>query len=470
MSNMLAVDRSPDVLTVAALNAWIKQRVESDPRLRRVSVVGELSNFKKHTSGHMYFTLKDEQSRIRGIMFAGRNRFLKFMPKDGMRVICTGSIGVFERDGQYQLYVDDMQPDGVGALYIAYTQLRQKLEAEGLFASERKRPLPAFPRRIGVVTSPTGAVIRDICTTLARRFPMTQVILAPALVQGPEAAETIVASLARLAQLRASGVPIDVVIVGRGGGSLEELWPFNDERVARTIAAYPVPVISAVGHETDFTICDFVADVRAATPTAAAELAAPKASDLRQQLAEWAERSKTALGWSLQQQRTRLVTLQSSQALRDPLKPLEYRKQSVDYLETQVQKLIHVPLRQAQARVSKAVERLYRIDLAARIEQARSKIGAFEQSASTQMHRRVDRLNHALERTIAQLDALSPLRVLSRGYSVVFEADSERVVGSVKAVRPGQRVQIQFADGRAKARIESGEEPEDDGEQLRLDL
>lgn len=471
MAGALAADLSGAVMTVAQLSVLIKHRLESDERLAHCSVVGELSNFKHHSSGHMYFTLKDEQSRVRGIMFAGRNRSLPFVPKDGMRVICTGSIGVFERDGQYQLYVDQMQPDGVGALFVAYTQLREKLAAEGLFAPDRKRPLPVFPRRIGVVTSPTGAVIRDICTTLGRRYPLTSVILAPASVQGPGAAATIVESLRRLCDFRAQGAPIDVIIVGRGGGSLEELWPFNEESVARAIAACPVPVISAVGHETDFTICDFVADVRAATPTAAAELAAPSVADLRAQLSASADRAGSALRWKMGSQRERLQAVVASPVLRDPMVPLERRRQTVDYLETQLHDRVRRPLYQAQTRVARAIERLYRIDLRARIEQAKARVARAEQQAGTVTSRMLEGRTHRLERTIAELEALNPLRVLSRGYSVLLDAASDRVLGSVTAVRRGQRVRIRMADGTVAARIENGEESQDGrGEQLRLDL
>lgn len=233
------------VLTVTELNRRIKERLESDPRLIQCRVVGEISNFKHHPSGHMYFTLKDETSRIRAVMFSSRNRRLQFQPEDGMRVIAFGSVGVFERDGQYQLYVEDLEPDGLGALYVRYEQLRHQLAEEGLFAPERKRPLPRFPLRVGVVTSPTGAVIRDICTTIERRYPLARVILAPAQVQGPDAAPTIVRALEVLYALEPK---VDVIIVGRGGGSLEELWPFNEEMVVRAVARSPVPVVSAVGH------------------------------------------------------------------------------------------------------------------------------------------------------------------------------------------------------------------------------
>ncbi|MCL6444321.1 MAG: exodeoxyribonuclease VII large subunit [Alicyclobacillus sp.] len=455
------------VLTVTALNALIKQRLENDPQLANCTVIGEISNFKHHSSGHMYFTLKDETSRIRAIMFSSRNRGLAFLPKDGMRVVCRGAVGVFDRDGQYQLYVQDMQPDGIGALYVAYQQLRDKLAAEGLFDSSRKRPLPAFPRRIGVVTSPTGAVIRDICSTLARRYPLAKVILAPALVQGPEAAPTLVHALQRLAS---GPEPVDVIIIGRGGGSLEELWPFNEEMVARAVAACPIPVISAVGHETDVTICDFVADVRAATPTAAAELAAPNVLELRQQLAQASVRAAQALQWQRNQARQRLDRLVQAAALTSPYKITDLRRQQVDYLEGQLRRTVGRPFRNAERTLSGLTERLHHVDLLTRLMRVRNLLDVYQQRAAAGLSKRRFTANLQLERALASLEALNPLTVLRRGYSVVYFGDGRRVVGSVSDVRPGERLVIQFSDGRIGARVEEGDGSFGHGVQSRLDI
>ncbi|WP_069188398.1 exodeoxyribonuclease VII large subunit, partial [Paenibacillus sp. GM2] len=257
------------ILSIKELNRYIRMKLESDSLLQDVWIRGEISNFTHHSSGHMYFTLKDKDSRIKTIMFASHNQRLPFIPKEGARVIARGNVSVYERDGQYQFYATHMQPDGIGSLYLAFEQLKGKLEAEGLFAPERKRPIPRYPHVIGVITSPTGAAVRDIITTLARRYPQAAVVLYPVLVQGKAAAPSIVKAIRRLNQMGEA----DVLIVGRGGGSLEELWAFNEEQVARAIYQSEIPVISAVGHETDFTIADFVSDLRAATPTAAAELA-----------------------------------------------------------------------------------------------------------------------------------------------------------------------------------------------------
>ncbi|MGO4375308.1 exodeoxyribonuclease VII large subunit, partial [Paenibacillus sp. MCAF20] len=261
----------PRVYSVKELNRYIRMKMDSDTLLSDVWLRGEISNFTHHSSGHMYFTLKDSDSRLKSVMFASHNQRLPFIPREGSKVLARGNVSVYERDGNYQFYVTAMQPDGIGSLYLAYEQLKAKLEGEGLFAESRKRALPFLPRAIGVITSPTGAAVRDIITTLERRFPSIPVYIYPVLVQGTQAAPSIVKAIEAMNRFGET----DVLIIGRGGGSLEELWAFNEESVARSIASSRIPVISAVGHETDFTIADFVADLRAATPTAAAELAVP---------------------------------------------------------------------------------------------------------------------------------------------------------------------------------------------------
>ena len=266
--------KAPLVLTIGQLNAYVKSLLDGDDNLNHVYVSAEISNFTNHyRTGHFYFSLKDENAVIRAVMFRSSAQRLKFLPQDGMRVIVRGRVSLYERDGQYQLYVDDLQPDGVGALNLAYEQLKEKLSKEGLFAPERKKTLPRYPMRVGVVTSPTGAAVRDIINVLSRRFPLAQIILQPVQVQGADAPGQIADAIRLFNEKKAA----DVLIVGRGGGSLEELWAFNEEEVARAVAASEIPVVSAVGHETDFTICDFAADLRAPTPSAAAELCVPDA-------------------------------------------------------------------------------------------------------------------------------------------------------------------------------------------------
>lgn len=467
----MAVPASAKVYTVSEVNQLIRDVIERDVRLQTCYVTGEISNFKHHSSGHMYFTLKDEKSRLRAVMFASRVKRLSFLPEDGMRVIVLGSIGVFDRDGQYQVYVEDMQPDGVGALYVAFTQLKERLEREGLFRSERKKTLPRYPRRVGVVTSPTGAVIRDICTTLSRRYPLAKVVLSPALVQGPTAAPSIVAALERLLTWSSTRERIDVIIVARGGGSLEELWPFNEEAVARAIAACPIPVVSAVGHETDYTICDFVADVRAATPTAAAEVVAPYVMDLREQLSQWSSRSFTSIRYRLAEQRQRLSAIRESAVLKHPLNIVNIYRQHVDYLDSLLQQHATKPIRAGERVVAQLSERLHRLDIKARVGNARNKVDVAQAKVVQSMKLYLSERNRALDKSIVSLEALNPLGVLRRGYSVVYKADGTTVVTRKQQVDPGERVTIRLVDGTLMARIEDGEERDyERGVQSRLDI
>lgn len=469
---VMSVADTKTIYSVSQINELIKRRLESDERFIHCYVVGEISNFKHHSSGHMYFTLKDDKSRIQSVMFASRNRFLSFRAEDGMRVICFGSLGVFDRGGQYQLYVDEMQPDGIGALYIAFEQLRKQLADEGLFNEERKRKLPAFPTRVGVVTSPTGAVIRDICSTLARRYPMTKVILAPALVQGPEAAATIVEGISRLQKLEPSP---DVIIIGRGGGSLEELWPFNEEIVARAIAACTIPVVSAVGHETDFTISDYVADMRAATPTAAAELVAPHFQDLRQQLQQITQRAQASLRWKLNDANNRVASLENSVSLADPKRSLDRQRQAIDYLEGQLRQCISAPIASATKRVNRFNDRLHAIDLGRKITLLRMQLGGIERIVTERTVRQHQNGAASLDRLIASLEALNPLSVLRRGFSIVYGADGKKVIQSVNQVSNGDTVYLHLSDGRVPATIKrkgGNVSDRNDGsdKQLRLDL
>lgn len=257
-----------EIMTVTELTKYIKRRLETDDLLNNLLITGEISNFHHHSSGHMYFTLKDDNSRLKSVMFRSANQNLKFQPEDGMEVIASGYVSLYESRGQYQLYVQDLQPEGIGALHIAFEQLKEELQKKGLFAVEHKQELPQFPQKVGVITSPTGAAIRDILSVIQRRFRGVSVLVAPATVQGDKAASTLVGALEILNQQS----DVDVIIIGRGGGSIEDLWPFNEEEVARAIFSSQTPVVSAVGHETDYTISDFVADVRAPTPSAAGEL------------------------------------------------------------------------------------------------------------------------------------------------------------------------------------------------------
>lgn len=391
------------VLSVTQLNTYIKSIIDGDSLLRSLYVVGEISNFTNHyRTGHFYLTLKDENCAVKAVMFASANRRLKFMPENGMKVIVRGRVSVFERDGQYQLYIDDMQPDGLGALNLAFEQLKNRLAQEGLFDERFKKPIPYRCMRIGVVTSATGAVIQDIRNVISRRYPLAEIILAPVQVQGASAAPQIVDAIERFN----SGDYADVLIVGRGGGSLEDLWAFNEEIVARAVFKSRIPIISAVGHETDFTICDFVADLRAPTPSAAAELAVP---DIREDIAfvqTVVYECEATLLQRVNDEKERLEMIKERLRYRSPSMLIDQKIQTVDTLMTSV--LLSV-------------------------------------------QRKLDSETARLSSTAARLDALSPLKVMARGYSIVTK--DEKVVASSKALKKGDRITVGFSDGERKCEV-----------------
>ena len=396
-------------LTVSQLNLYIKSLLDGDPHLGNIFVVGELSNFTNHyRSGHFYFSMKDDRCAVKCVMFAGYASRVRFRPEDGMRVLVRGRVSVYEASGQYQLYVEDMQPDGVGALSLAFEQLKRKLDQEGLFDPRRKKPLPRYPKRVGVVTSPTGAAIRDIEHILGRRFPLAQVVLCPVLVQGEGAPAQIIEAIRRFNAADAA----DVLIVGRGGGSIEDLWAFNDEGVARAVAASHIPVISAVGHETDFTICDFVADLRAPTPSAAAELAVPDQEEVKAQIQFYQRKLQYAVNVSLRENQLRLQRLLQNRELRNPQELIGKRRMQLDALQAELVRLF--------------TERL-----------------AGEQKRFTQV--------------MAKLDALNPMKVLARGYAVAQDSQG-RIVKSIKETEVGQNLDIQLSDGLLECTVERKKE------------
>lgn len=376
------IDVTPEVYSVAQLNNYVKTLMERDFSLQCVAVEGEISNFKAHSSGHWYLTLKDDTSSIKAVMFRGQNERIKykFVPENGMKVLAVGKVSVYERDGAYQLYINDMMPEGAGALSVAFEQLREKLEKEGLFNEDQKKPLPKFPKTVGVVTAETGAAFQDICKVLKRRWPGARIILSPSLVQGAEAPASIVSAIEKLDN---SGLA-DVMIVGRGGGSLEDLWCFNDENVARAIYACKTPVISGVGHEPDVTIADYVADRRAPTPSAAAEIAVP----------------------DRQAELDRLKQLMSKPVMQGPIALINERRLALDYVVDRI-----------SVRVNKKVS---------------------------------DERSHFAV-LASKLDAFSPLKVLSRGYSIT-EGPSG-VVKSINDVKTGDKIDIKLSDGTLSAEV-----------------
>ena len=437
------------VYSIKELNRYIRMKLDSDSLLSDVWIRGEISNFTHHGSGHMYFTLKDESSRIKAIMFASHNQRLPFIPKEGTRVIARGNVTVYERDGQYQFYATHMQPDGIGSLYLAYEQLKSKLEKEGLFAEARKRSLPLFPKTIGVITSPTGAAVRDIVITLQRRFPQVAIVIYPVLVQGKGAAPSIVKAIQ---SLNAMG-EADVLIVGRGGGSLEELWAFNEEEVARAISASRIPVISAVGHETDFTIADFAADLRAATPTAAAELAVPHAGELAAQLRQQQHRLRQALLRRSQRAGERHASLTRSLTLAGPRRYLVQHTQRLDMLRERLHRSAHVRI--SRAREHKAVlhHSLQRFNPRDGVIAARQRTDSMRRELLGAMQARLQDKRSRYIAEIRHLDALSPLKVMSRGYSLVYDEGEQHLIKSLTEVQLGDLVVIKMNDGQLDCQV-----------------
>lgn len=446
------------ILSVKDLNRYIKMALEGDPRLQDVWVRGEISNFTHHSSGHMYFTLKDADGRLKSIMFASHNQKLAFMPKEGTRVIARGNISVYERDGAYQFYVTAMQPDGIGSLYLAFEQLKKKLEAEGLFAAELKKPIPRFPRAIGVITSPTGAAIRDIIITLQRRYPSIPILLYPVLVQGAQATPSIVKAIEAMNRLGEA----EVLIVGRGGGSLEELWAFNEEAVARAIAGSAIPVISAVGHETDFTIADFVADLRAPTPTAAAELAVPHHLELKQQLSQHAQRLHYGLLQQLRRKQERLERAKRSPFLTNPRRQLLMQPaQRLDRLAEQLGYRIRQRLARAAERHMKLERKLSGFDPREQAVYAKRRLVTAGRQLDTAMQSLLRVKKQEWQSGVRHLDALSPLKVMQRGYNLAYDEKERTLIRSTRQVQIGDVIKIRLSDGKLDCHVWGMEEIED---------
>ena len=413
-----------EYLTVSQLTKYIKYKLDNDINLREVYLKGEISNFKAHTRGHFYFTIKDEGSRINAVMFASSASKVKFTPEDGMKILVMGRISVYEATGGYQIYVNEMMEDGVGNLYVAFEQLKKKLASEGLFDDRFKKPIPKIPERVGVITAPTGAAIRDIISTINRRFPLTEVILLPSLVQGEGAKEDIVRQIKR-----AENYNLDVLIVGRGGGSIEDLWAFNEEIVARAIYECPIPVISAVGHEIDFTIADFVADLRAPTPTGAAEIAVPNKSDVINYLNQLNLRSRKAVGNILELKKKRLDNIKSNYILNNPLDLYSAKIQKLDYLTESLVKNFKNIIDKEKIKLNNIKTRpLFSNPLVI-----------------------LDKTKQKYTLLLGKLDALSPLKTLERGYGIIKL--NEKAVTSIKDLKKDDLIDIELKDGSRKAII-----------------
>lgn len=435
-------------LTVSALTQYIKRKFDVDPYLHRVYVVGEISNFRLRVNGHQYFSIKDEQAKINVIMFKSAFAKVKFQPEEGMRVIVSGRISVYPGNGSYQLYVDSMQPDGVGALYQAYEQLKAKLDKEGLFKAP-KQAIPRFPKKIAVVTSRSGAVIRDIITTVKRRYPIVQLVLFPVAVQGNEAAPNIAAQIKFINTLP----NFDTIILGRGGGSIEDLWPFNEEVVARAIFESRIPTISSVGHETDTTIADLVADVRAATPTAAAELATPVLTDVLTDLQKTELRVINAFKNILKIKQQQARQLENSYIFQEPQRLYEGYVQNVDQLAERLRNAQKQYLADRSAELVKLQHRLLVNNPQNQFDLATQKVGYLREQLLSVITRRFTQSQTQMQKLVAALDNLSPLRIMSRGYTYVTK--NEQVVNSVEKLSVNDAIKLNFSDGSADAIIKT---------------
>ncbi len=415
---------NPEYITVSELNHYIKDIMDDNIFLNKVYLKGEISNFKAHTRGHLYFTLKDEGSRLNAVMFSYQKNTLKFEPADGMKVLVRGKISVYEATGTYQIYVDEMEQDGLGNLYIEFEKLKKKLEAEGLFSQDKKKPIPKVPKKIGIVTASTGAAVRDIITTIKRRFPICETILFPALVQGSDAAKDIANKIEI-----ANTYDIDTLIVGRGGGSIEDLWPFNEEIVARAIYNSKVPIISAVGHEIDFTIADFVADLRAPTPTAAAELAVPDIDTINTYLENAINRSTISINNLIENRRQTLTNFISSYILKKPTAMYEIKEQNLDFLIDKVNKEMKAILDNVSIRLYKSVnsyvltnpEILYKFK------------------------------KQGLEHIVNKLEVLNPMNTLKRGYAIIKK--DEMVISDKQNIEKDDIINITLRDGSVNAQV-----------------
>ena len=410
-------------VTVTQLTKYIKYIIDNDINLNTVYLKGEISNFKAHTRGHLYFTLKDENTRINAIMFSSSASKLKFMPQDGMKVMVTGKVSVYEANGGYQIYVNDMIEDGIGNLYIAYEQLKKKLELEGLFDSSKKKKIPKIPETVGIITAPTGAAIKDILSTIKRRWPMTKTILFPSLVQGAEASSDIIRNIELTKKYN-----LDVLIIGRGGGSIEDLWCFNDEGVARAIYNLDVPVISAVGHEIDFTISDFVADLRAPTPTGAAEMAVPNMNDIISYLKQIEIRLNVTISSIISLKTKALNTLTDNYILKNPISIYQVKEEKFDNIYDRLL-LSHKNL----------------------IEKNKNNLLVLNNSLSNNALTYINNLKHSYVNLINKLEILNPLLTLKRGYSIVKK--DNKVVDKISKLNSNDNITLELQDGNIEAII-----------------
>ena len=441
----------PKYIKISDLNRYIKAKFDMDSHLNKVYLKGEISNFKSHTRGHLYFTLKDETSRIAAVMFMGNARSLTFTPEDGMNVLVTGRISVYEANGAYQIYVESMEVDGIGNLYLEYEKLKKQLQSEGLFDSKYKKPIPKYPKKIGIITASTGAAIRDILSTIKRRYPICETILFPSLVQGELAKDSIVKQIKK-----AQEYDLDVIICGRGGGSIEDLWAFNEEVVARAIFASKIPIISAVGHEVDFTIADFVADLRAPTPTGAAEMAVPNLVDINNMLEQYKIRANKGMTKIIEFNNKKLDNIKNSFILKNPLSIYEVKEQKLDSLIDKVNQLINSKLDTMKVKYQYLISSNILKDPIGVYLKKNDNIELLKNNANNVINNLIKEKAHQYGIIINSLELLNPLSILSKGYSVVYQNDN--IVNDINKVKINDILNIRMTNGVVKTKVEEVEE------------
>ena len=433
-------------LTITQLSRYLKYKFDEDNNLKKVYLKGEISNFKAHTRGHYYFTLKDETSRINAVMFSSSTKNIQFIPTDGMKVLVTGRVSVYEATGGYQIYVEDMLEDGVGNLYIAFEQLKKKLSSEGLFDESHKRKIVKMPKKVGIVTASTGAAIRDIMTTIKRRYPICETILFPSLVQGSAAAEDIVKKIEL-----ANAYDIDTLIVGRGGGSIEDLWPFNEEIVARAIYNSKVPVISAVGHEIDFTISDFVADLRAPTPTAAAELAVPDIKNILEYLSNTKTRSYNAILNMVSAKKLVLDKLSNSYVLKNPNNLYEVKEQNLDLLLDKIHSNMTKILDNYRVRLFTYSNSYVLNNPNILYDKYKERLLNYNKDINREIFKKLDNVKVNLNNLTSRIILLNPMETLKRGYAIVRIDDN--VISSVSDIKKDDKLSIELKDGKIETKV-----------------
>lgn len=435
-------------LTVSALNRYLKLKFDHDPHLKSIILKGEISNFKHHRSGHMYFTIKDDQSRISAVMFKNSNRVLQFAPKEGMQIVVEGSVSIYDAYGEYQIYVNTMQPDGIGSLYMAFEQLKEKLQKEGLFADKHKQTIPAYPEHIGIITSPTGAAVRDMITTIKRRNPYIQITVLPAIVQGKEAISSIVKQINDANEAHT----FDVLLIGRGGGSIEDLWAFNEEKVVRAIFNSKIPIISAVGHETDTTISDFVADVRASTPTGAAEIAVTERSHIIETIRNTERTMTQLLKHRLLDKQKHVNTLKQASPFQHPKRMIEKHRQTIDFIEMRMdQQTKHSFLRKKQQMEQHHIANKKQI-IQMKLENNRVTLHQHVHQIGNITLQKWKEKEQKLHVQMEKLMLLNPLHILHRGYTLPFD-EKQQLIKTVQDVEEEDSIYIQFHDGTIQANV-----------------